>query len=242
MVGIEILDENIVGDTNGKYGDKQYFECAENRGLFVSIKNIKKFINTEARKKSDEFRILSRRRRRVQRNNAQMYGNVVNNLWKERIDLVKQGKYRVIHKPGPREFGRIEYFGGDEEYTGVLNDSTNWLEPRLTLPKNRPNQKKPEPKAGPRQIGRAEKFVGIEYDEEEETAKREKKKAMIEEKKRKEFEKERLAKLERGKITRPKKTKSVGSEKRSSSKSRRSSEKVPKKKTKKVKKTSKMNL
>merc|ERR1712204_132235 len=129
-------------------------------------------------------------------------------MGQERIDLVKQGKYRVIHKAGPREMGRIEYHGGDEEYTGVLNDATNWLAPRLHGHKNGKSKKKAKPKAGPREIGRAEKFVGIEYNEEEEQAKRAKKKAMIEEKKRKQFEKERLAKLERGKIVRPSSRKS----------------------------------
>merc|ERR1712129_613125 len=191
--------------------------------IYVSVKNINKFIDKDARKKSNEFKKASRRRRRVQRNNAALYGNMVDVLWQERIDFVKQGKYRVIHKAGPREMGRIEYHGGDEEYNGVLNDATNWLAPRLTVPHK--NKKKAKPKAGPREIGRADKFVGIEYNEEEEQAKRAKKKAMIEVKKRKQFEKERLAKLERGKIVRPSSRKSSAAAAASKKKDKKSKKK-----------------
>eukprot|EP01083_Nonionella_stella_P159024 518313_1 len=202
-VGIELLDDAMTGETDGMYKEKQYFTCKDGspQGVFVTIQNVKKYVDPEKRKQSDEFKKKSRERRRYQRNNAQMYGNIVDNLWKQRIDLVRTKKYRIVHKAGPREFGRIEYFGGDEEYTNALNDHTHWLAPRLNLPKRKGPQEKPKPKAGPREIGRKESFVGIVYDEEEEARKRAKRQQAIQEKKKRQFELARKKKLQEGAIT-----------------------------------------
>jgi len=195
MAGIVLQDEFVWGDCDGVYKQQRYFECGDNRGVFVPIANVKKFVDEDARKKSDEFIKRARQRRRVQRNNAQMYGQNVDNLWQHRVDLVRQKKYR-IHKPGPREFGRIEYFGGDDEYVNVLNDNTHWLAPRLDAPRKRKGAPETvKPKAGPREIGRYDDFVGIDYDETKEAAKRAKKKQELERKKREEYEKAKLEKL-----------------------------------------------
>eukprot|EP00484_Ammonia_sp_Unknown_P000367 CAMPEP_0197022656 /NCGR_PEP_ID=MMETSP1384-20130603/3470_1 /TAXON_ID=29189 /ORGANISM="Ammonia sp." /LENGTH=787 /DNA_ID=CAMNT_0042450733 /DNA_START=99 /DNA_END=2462 /DNA_ORIENTATION=+ len=202
MTGIQLIEDGVYGDCDGSYKEQRYFTCDDKKGIFLSIKNVKKFIDEEARKKSDEFKLISRQRRRVQRNNAQMYGKRVDNLWAHRIDLVKQKKYRIVHKPGPREFGRIEYFGGDEEYVNVLNDTTHWLAPRLTAPrKSKGAITKAEPKAGPREIGRHDDFEGIEYDEAAEEAKRQRKKAEQFKKNKEQWEKRRQQQLKNGAIS-----------------------------------------
>eukprot|EP01084_Bolivina_argentea_P006804 12857_1 len=178
MCGIEILDDDIMGENNGEHmNGTQYFKTTtqQNKGIFISTKNIKKYIDLKQRKQSQEFQKKSRQRRRVQRNNAQMYGKNVDNLWQQRIDLVRQNKFKIVKKAGPREFGRIEYFGGDDEYGNILNDNTHFLAPRLKTSKNT-NHVPLTPKEGPRDIGRSENYVGIEYDEKEEIKKREQKK------------------------------------------------------------------
>merc|ERR1712228_233653 len=88
---------------------------------------------------------LMLKKKRKQRNNAQMYGNMFDKLWTERIDIVA-GNDHVQHKAGPREIGKIR------GWKGYKYDEEEEMKKRAQK-KNQPIEK--VVKAGPRDIGTA---------------------------------------------------------------------------------------
>ena len=99
--GIELLEHD--GENDGSYDGKRYFSTKDGakRGVFIKRIDFRKHHVGEPTKRKFEDAVKKKKGRR-QRNDAQMYGNMFDNLWTERIDIMG-GEGRVSHKLGPRE-------------------------------------------------------------------------------------------------------------------------------------------
>eukprot|EP01083_Nonionella_stella_P112110 329392_1 len=160
--GIELLDND--GDNDGTYNDKRYFETSKNapRGVFLNRKEFKKHHVGEIAK-ADLKETIKRKKKAKQRNDAQMYGNMFDNLWTERIDIVKDNK--VARKMGPRDIGTTHGWKGykypkrdtsDKRQSGFLSERS-----RATTKRNVKVER--VVKAGPRDIGTAHGWKGYKY-------------------------------------------------------------------------------
>merc|ERR1712228_548033 len=150
--GIELLEHD--GDNNGRYNDKQYFTTKEGakRGVFIKRINFRKHHVGEVTKRRFKDAVKKKKGRR-QRNDAQMYGNMFDNLWTERIDIMGGNGRGVTHKMGPREIGTVHGWKGYKYDENASNVHKN----------EQPKEK--VFKAGPRDIGTVHGWKGYKFDE-----------------------------------------------------------------------------
>ena len=117
--GIELLDAE--GHNNGTPDGsaKRLFITIDDAktGIFIKRIDFRKHIEyrnraqSKADKKQHFEQTIKRKRNRRLRNDAQMFGNQMNDFWTERIDMIRPDGGGVGHKLGPREIGRNKYKG-----------------------------------------------------------------------------------------------------------------------------------
>jgi len=112
----------------------------------------------------DEYRdTIKRKKLHKARNNAQMYGNMFDKLWTERIDIMAGPEIGgVEHKLGPREIGTIHGWKGYKYDDG---DDAAFLSDRTTTRKKDYSQLERPVKLGPREIGKVHGWKGYKYDD-----------------------------------------------------------------------------
>eukprot|EP01084_Bolivina_argentea_P234299 394456_1 len=118
--GVELLEHE--GENDGTHNGKRYFSCLnENAGVFIKRDDFCKHHLAEVTKTEYE-QTIKLKKGRGQRNNAQMYGNMFDNLWTERIDIITQSVVGQ-HKAGPREIGKIKGWKGYKYDDGTKEES-----------------------------------------------------------------------------------------------------------------------
>eukprot|EP00483_Globobulimina_turgida_P011230 UN11251 len=128
-------------------------------GIFIKRIDFRKHHAGEMTK-SDYEQTIKRKKGRRQRNDAQMYGNMFDNLWTERIDIMT-GKDSVQHKMGPREIGKIRGWKG---YKYNEADDGGFLADKSTSRKKDYSKVEKVTKSGPRDIGTAHGWRGYKYE------------------------------------------------------------------------------
>jgi len=162
--GIELIQGE--GNHDGTHNGKRLFFTKDDAktGVFIKRIDFRRDINakpTRADKAARHKAMIKDKRRRRQRNNAQMYGNNMDDVWNDRLDIFA-GDGGVQHKLGPREIGRGHYKG--------IDFSEEELERERAQKKAEKEKRKKEEaaadliKLGPRDMGKI-KYKGTKYED-----------------------------------------------------------------------------
>eukprot|EP00484_Ammonia_sp_Unknown_P030247 CAMPEP_0197031596 /NCGR_PEP_ID=MMETSP1384-20130603/10563_1 /TAXON_ID=29189 /ORGANISM="Ammonia sp." /LENGTH=668 /DNA_ID=CAMNT_0042461149 /DNA_START=28 /DNA_END=2030 /DNA_ORIENTATION=+ len=164
--GIELLEDGV-GDNNGTVDNVEYFQCAENKGLFIVEKDIKFKIEMKKRSRSRGGSFAGSPR--LQRKNSGQFSYT--DVYAERSSSPKATrtalkKKKSVKKLGPRDLGRNDDYPGIEDGGAlpVIKDlSKKKKSTKKSVKKKVQRRKKASvKKLGPRDVGRNDDWKGID--------------------------------------------------------------------------------
>ncbi|ETO11195.1 hypothetical protein RFI_26181 [Reticulomyxa filosa] len=126
LFGVELLNEDAIGEHDGTVNGKRLFQCPPQKGLLLTRHDFKPLHDVSKHNKKE-------------RNHALLFGNIVGDVFAERLKVARVENEERVKKLGPRDIGRVKqgWKGGDDEYgLDAHDDQSDFLQERLVSRNN----------------------------------------------------------------------------------------------------------